>query len=430
MKKIFLWLFVFFLSWQIQAQINYVHNFDNLETPENLTLTGGFFVSAVEPCIGGGLLRKHYSTETAIGSLVTAALSTNNTPIVISFQWKTKEFSEGTGVGFTANAHYSVDNGATYLPIGATITSNTNTTCQTWTATIPATAIPAGSNFKFRITTNRISGIFFFSFDELSIKQSSLTIPGCAILTSPSNGASNVGNSVISWNTPNGIPTGYKLSVGTQSGGTNILNMQDIGNVTSYNLGNLAPATTYFVKVVPYNSNGNAINCPEYSFTTCNVFSIPFSENFDSNSTSKSCWSVLNINNDFSTWNLNSNEIPINGDNSAIIDVGLSSGTNNDYLITPKITLTGNQRLVFKYKIHEAGHPNNFEVLLSTTGKAPSEFTTTLLPLAAYSNTDVATKSIALTGITGGVYIAWRVPPGGVDGYILGSAEKLKSFYL
>jgi len=417
MKKITLWLFVFFLSWQIQAQINYEQNFNDLEFPTTLTLSSGFSVTNLETCEGGGVLRKNHYINAVDGSIETSGLLTNNTPVVVSFQWKTKEFNANTGVGLTVIVDYTINNGVTYTPIGATITSNTNTTCQTWTATIPATAIPAGSNFKLRIKSTRTAGDFYYYIDELSIKQTALTVPNCAVLTSPSNGASNVGNSVITWNTPIGIPTGYKLSVGTQSGGTNILNMQDIGNVTSYNLSNLGFGTTYFVKVVPYNNHGNAINCPEYSFTTCNVFSIPFSESFDSSSTSKSCWSVLNVNNDNDVWNLNYSDSPINGNASATLYTDLNNGANNDYLITPKITLTGNQRLVFKYKVQSSSEPNDFEVLLSTTGKATSDFTTTLLPLAAYSNTAVATKAIALTGITGGVYIAWRVPPGGVDGW-------------
>ena len=66
--------------------------------------------------------------------------------------------------------------------------------------------------------------------------------------------------------------TGYKLTVGTTSGGTDIVNNQDVGNVLTYDLASDLPnATTVYVTLTPYNATGDAIGCTEESFTTENV---------------------------------------------------------------------------------------------------------------------------------------------------------------
>ncbi|MBT8272907.1 MAG: T9SS type A sorting domain-containing protein, partial [Bacteroidia bacterium] len=46
------------------------------------------------------------------------------------------------------------------------------------------------------------------------------------------------------------------------------VNNQDVGNVTTLDLGPLSNDTTYYVTITPYNDNGSAIGCPETSFTT------------------------------------------------------------------------------------------------------------------------------------------------------------------
>ncbi|MEW5675766.1 GEVED domain-containing protein [Flavobacterium enshiense] len=93
--------------------------------------------------------------------------------------------------------------------------------------------------------------------------------PSCVALSAPSNGQINVASGQISWPAASGGPSGYKLKVGTTPGGTNVLNMVDVGNVLTYDLGALTPGGTYYVTVVPFNANGDAVGCTESSFTTC-----------------------------------------------------------------------------------------------------------------------------------------------------------------
>jgi hypothetical protein len=93
--------------------------------------------------------------------------------------------------------------------------------------------------------------------------------PSCTTLSTPLDGAVDVNEDTdLTWNTATGGPTGYFVSVGTTSGGTDIANNVDNGDSTTYVLPTLGFSTTYYVTITPYNSNGNATGCTEESFTT------------------------------------------------------------------------------------------------------------------------------------------------------------------
>ncbi|AUC80852.1 T9SS type A sorting domain-containing protein [Lacinutrix sp. Bg11-31] len=95
------------------------------------------------------------------------------------------------------------------------------------------------------------------------------SIPTCdAVITTPQNLAIDVNeNTDISWTLASGYVTGYNLTLVTSTGEF-VLDMVDVGNVSTYNVGTLNYNTGYFVTVTPYNPNGNADNCNETSFTT------------------------------------------------------------------------------------------------------------------------------------------------------------------
>ena len=81
--------------------------------------------------------------------------------------------------------------------------------------------------------------------------------------------------------------------------------------------------------------------------------------------------------------------------------------------------MTGNQELTYSYRVRSSFEPQDFQILLSTTGNNALDFTDTLLANATYSNTVYETNTIDLTNYTGDVYIAFHVVSGGLDGYYL-----------
>src|SRR5690606_2030619 len=70
--------------------------------------------------------------------------------------------------------------------------------------------------------------------------------------------------------------TGYQISIGTSSGGTDIVNTKDIGNVTSYTPEADVPEdATIYVRIIAYNEAGDAMGCLEEQFTTETLLKIP-----------------------------------------------------------------------------------------------------------------------------------------------------------
>ena len=92
--------------------------------------------------------------------------------------------------------------------------------------------------------------------------------PSCVLLSSPANGDERVATDVnLTWNASS-LATGYRLSVGTTSGGSEIFT-GDVGNMTTHNFtANLPESTVIYVTIIAYNDNGDAIGCTPESFTT------------------------------------------------------------------------------------------------------------------------------------------------------------------
>jgi hypothetical protein len=97
-------------------------------------------------------------------------------------------------------------------------------------------------------------------------------VPACPTVTAPTAAATGVSVlPAITWNAVNGA-TGYRLSVGTTSGGTDVVNNLDLGNVTTYTLtSSLQFNTQYYYTVSSYNGAIPSVACSERSFTTSNI---------------------------------------------------------------------------------------------------------------------------------------------------------------
>jgi len=101
---------------------------------------------------------------------------------------------------------------------------------------------------------------------ELTLISSTLS---CSTLAIPSSNSKNVSvETDLTWSSVTSAE-GYKISIGTNSNNNNILETTDIGNVLNYDLSrNLPQNTTIYVKITPYNSITENIDCQESLFTT------------------------------------------------------------------------------------------------------------------------------------------------------------------
>ncbi len=105
--------------------------------------------------------------------------------------------------------------------------------------------------------------------ESFAVATTPSTVPNCTSLTAPMDQSLDVAvDTDISWS-PVANASGYLISIGTTSGGTDIANAVDITGTTTYPLTeNLPHNTEIFVSVVPYNTEGNANECSEEQFIT------------------------------------------------------------------------------------------------------------------------------------------------------------------
>lgn len=93
--------------------------------------------------------------------------------------------------------------------------------------------------------------------------------PPCTNLAEPLDNATNISvNEKLNWvYAP--TATGYVISMGTSSGGNDLVDNVDVGNVLTFNPRvDLPLDEEIFVQIIPYNENGNAGSCRVESFTT------------------------------------------------------------------------------------------------------------------------------------------------------------------
>ena len=122
----------------------------------------------------------------------------------------------------------------------------------------------------------RLLVIFALSFGPFVFAQS------CPSLTAPLDGSTNVPvDTSISWNFVEGI-TGYIVSIGTTSGGTDIINQTAVGSATTYTpqLG-LPEDTQLYVTITLFFFDQPNITCASETFRTQDVITVPTCTNLN-----------------------------------------------------------------------------------------------------------------------------------------------------
>jgi hypothetical protein len=213
-------------------------------------------------------------------------------------------------------------------------------------------------------------------------------------------------------------PTGFIPGTGT------ILSNQLVtitNDTAAFTFSNLVGTTTYdFYYQAICGASTSSWSASNQFTTACSaVTALGWCEGFDDSSATEQCWTVLNLNNDFTAWDMNTTFNQLNGNNCASISTDFNAGNNDDWLISPPLTLNGTEILKFNYRVISEFEPNNLKVKISTTGMNPANFTTTLLSMDSIANITYQDTSINLSAYTGNVYIAFHVPQGGLDGWVL-----------
>jgi len=297
--------------------------------------------------------------------------------------------------------------------------SNVGVTCVAGVAntgggvrSIPSIPVTAGQQYIIVISTNATPQTVGYTLIIQTVN--------CAVPTTLSASSITQTSAQLSWANPSGA-TSWEVAV--QTAGSPIPSGSGVtaNTNTNFQVNGLTQSTAYqyYVRADCGNGTFSAWAGPFLFNTQCGAFTVPFQEGFNSASTTQQCWTVVNGNNDADAWNMDYATNPFEGNQVAAITTDFNAGANDDWLISPQIILNGNQRLKFHYRVQSTTEPNDFRVMISTTGNAPANFTNTLIPLTSYNNTTYVQRIVSLAGYTGPVNIAWHVPAGGLDGWRL-----------
>ncbi|WP_339889029.1 fibronectin type III domain-containing protein [uncultured Flavobacterium sp.] len=133
---------------------------------------------------------------------------------------------------------------------------------------------------KFVVTEQPSDFYDDIAIDDVTIDESPSTPPVCAtnFVATPDTSCGNDAT-VITWDTT-ALADGYYMTMGTTTGGNDVLDNVNIGAAPNYShIG--APNTTYYYTITPFNASGSATSCTEQSYMTvatgCYCPSVPTS---------------------------------------------------------------------------------------------------------------------------------------------------------
>ncbi|MDR0227562.1 MAG: choice-of-anchor J domain-containing protein [Flavobacteriaceae bacterium] len=224
----------------------------------------------------------------------------------------------------------------------------------------------------------------------------------------------------FTWKAPTGsTAVDYDLYVSdinaSPSANATIINVK---NATTHTVSNLSDTKYYYVWYRSSCATGDESFWvgPMKFMTLCTPINLPLTENFDVTSNTLGCWSSIDANSDVTatkdnSWNLSTTE-PASGD--GVMYFKGENKLHNDYLVAPTTKMTGGiYKVEFDYKT--AYLNEEIEVVLSTTGKNSTDFTTVVLPKNTYQTANYKKNTFFISGITGNVTLAWKVTTKGAS---------------
>lgn len=349
----------------------------------------------------------------------------------------------GTGNGYTTSGSFTTALACSSIVAGlasSAITPDTSTISWTAPATAPGsgyeyyystssttpalTASPSGS-VGAGVTTANLSGLtpstqYYYwvrsncnGTDKGAWSSSAnfTTLGLCPTVTAPVSNAVAVSTTpTITWNVINGA-TGYKLKIGTTSGGNNVLDTDIAGGANnSYTLANpLNTSSTYYYSVTGYTAAtaAPATACTVRSFqTVCTSTNLPYTLDFDNVTTPALpiCTSVINSGNG-NVWKTTSAPTGFTG---KVLNYPYnSSSAANTWFFTQGLNLTAGVSYRIKYKYANSSgivYPEKVKVAYGPSATA-AEMTNTIADHSNITTNGVPTGTFTdFTPAASGVY--------------------------
>src|SRR5690606_22724457 len=135
---------------------------------------------------------------------------------------------------------------------------------------------PEGTAIYVRVTPYNQAGEATACLEEQFTTETLLKIPACTQLISPIDGSTQVANDTdIHWDLVEEAE-GYRISIGTSIGESDIIDNLDLGDVTSYShTSNFPEGTAIYVMVSPHHDARPISACLEEQFTTETLLKTP-----------------------------------------------------------------------------------------------------------------------------------------------------------
>ncbi|QWX83192.1 BspA family leucine-rich repeat surface protein [Cellulophaga sp. HaHaR_3_176] len=225
--------------------------------------------------------------------------------------------------------------------------------------------------------------------------------PSCGILSAPVDGATQVAlDTNLSWNGSDSAD-GYRLTVGTTSGGSDIFT-DDLGDVTTYDLASDLPENeTIFVSIIAYNINGSSSGCAEYTFETagppeCTTLISPSNNDNDIAVDTSIEWNAVA--------NADGYKVTVIGSNSTannMTDFEVTSGTTfdfaNDFIQGETVTVT---IIPFNGSVNANGCINESFTIETAVGPTTPACTTLTNPFNGATDVAIGTTQMTWDNVT------------------------------
>ncbi|MFV0598271.1 MAG: choice-of-anchor J domain-containing protein, partial [Bacteroidales bacterium] len=322
----------------------------------------------------------NYNSSGSINYLITPKLSVNATNYQISFWARMDNFSTSYNQTFlkvlvsTSTNDVSSFDTAALLHISPSFsgTNQITATYQQWTIDL-TTYIGQDIYVAFRQTDNDGYGL---CLDDITGPE--LFVPTCPKPTQLIASNQTSTSIDLAW-TDDGAPTSWIVEYKPQ---TSTTWTAEAATNNPYTISNLTSSTVYSVRAYAVCSANDtssasvAIN----TATLCDVISsFPWSEGFESdwspavapgNKPSPNCWTVIDrggTNGTYQYWWKKGTTPAHSGGGHAVCYTDYGTSSHNDWLITPQIALTGNERLRFcaMRSSSTSGEPDEISIFIS-----------------------------------------------------------------
>ena len=131
----------------------------------------------------------------------------------------------------------------------------------------PPGDLPSGTQFFVTVIPSNEIGPAAGCLEESFTTGAVATLPGCATMITPADGAINVPlTPFLEW-TNIADATGYRVTIGNSPFTSEILDNVTFFTNSTYVI-NFEPNKTFFIKITPFNAAGEAIGCVQESFST------------------------------------------------------------------------------------------------------------------------------------------------------------------